>query len=61
MKGFKENKKWIYWFTLALAIVIIYKVLDNFTGIGEWVRQLIKSNKTIFNGSINSIFIIHTM
>ena len=38
MKNIKENKKWIYWFTLALAIVIIYKILDNFTGIGEWVR-----------------------
>ena len=38
MKGFIENKKWIYWFTLAVAIVIIYKILDNFTGIGEWVR-----------------------
>lgn len=42
MKNFKSGTKWFYWFTLIVAIVIVYKVLDNFTGIGEWVGGLIK-------------------
>ena len=39
---FKGETKWFYWFTLLVAIVIVYKILDNFTGIGEWVAELIK-------------------
>lgn len=42
MKNFRSGTKWFYWFTLGVAIVIVYKVLDNFTGIGEWVSGLIK-------------------
>ena len=42
MKSFKNGAKWIYWFTLIVARVIVYKVLDNFTGIGEWLSNLIK-------------------
>ena len=33
----KENSKvtkWLYWFSLALAVIIVYKFLDNFTAIG---------------------------
>ena len=39
----KENKltKWLYWFSLALAIIIIYKLLDNFTAIGVFLKNLI--------------------
>lgn len=42
MKNFKSGKKWFYWFTLIVAIVIVYKVLDNFTGIGAWIGNLLK-------------------
>lgn len=28
-----HGKKWLYWFTLGVAIIIVYKVLDNFTNI----------------------------
>ena len=42
IKKFKGETKWFYWFTLLVAIVIVYKILDNFTGIGEWVAELIK-------------------
>lgn len=42
MKNFKSEKKWIYWFTLIVSIVIVYKILDNFTGIGEWIGELLK-------------------
>ena len=39
IKKFKGETKWFYWFTLLVAIVIVYKILDNFTGIGEWVAE----------------------
>lgn len=42
MKSFKSGTKWFYWFTLVVAIVVVYKVLDNFTGIGAWLGQLLK-------------------
>lgn len=42
MKNFKGETKWFYWFTLVVAIVVVYKVLDNFTGIGAWLGQLLK-------------------
>lgn len=36
-----KNKcgKWMYWFTIALAIIIIYKTLDNFNEIGAWFNK----------------------
>ena len=42
MKTFKKGSKWLYWFTLIVAVVIIYKVLDNFTGIGLRLGNLLK-------------------
>lgn len=42
MKKLKNETKWLYWFTLIVAIVIVYKVLDNFTDIGEWLNELMK-------------------
>lgn len=42
MKNFKGGTKWFYWFSLIVAVVIIYKVLDNFTGIGAWIGELLK-------------------
>lgn len=40
----KENgsvSKWLYWFSLALAIIAVYKFLDNFTQIGLFLSNLI--------------------
>ena len=34
--------KWLYWFTFAVAVIAIYKILDNFTGITDWLKGLIK-------------------
>lgn len=34
-------KKWLYWFSLAVAVIVIYKFLDNFTAIGEFLSNLI--------------------
>ena len=33
--------KWLYWFLFAVAIVIVYKTLDNFSAIGEWIGNLL--------------------
>lgn len=41
----KENNKltkWLYWFSLALAIILVYKFLDNFTAIGKFMSQLLR-------------------
>ena len=34
-------KKWIYYFMLAIAIILVYKFLDNFSIITNWVKQLL--------------------
>ena len=41
MRKEKRNvKKWFYWFSLALVLIIAYKVLDSFSAIGEWFSKL---------------------
>ncbi len=39
----KENniKKWLFWFTFAVAVIAVYKTLDNFTAIGETLKGLL--------------------
>ena len=32
-----HGKKWLYWFALGVAIIVVYKALDNFTDIMEVV------------------------
>lgn len=37
MKNKSNNwTKWLYWFTFAVAVIIIYKTLDNFSEIKQW-------------------------
>ena len=33
-------KKWIYWFSLGVSLIIIYKILDSFSAIGNWFSNL---------------------
>lgn len=33
--------KWIYWFSFAVAVIAVYKTLDNFSAIGIWLKNLI--------------------
>ena len=35
----KNFSKWMYYFLLALAIIIVYKFLDNFTAIGQAIGK----------------------
>lgn len=34
-------RKWLYWFLFAVAIIAVYKTLDNFTAIGNWICNLL--------------------
>lgn len=41
MRKEKKNvKKWLYWFSLAFILIIVYKVLDSFSAIGNWFAKL---------------------
>ena len=31
--------KWIFYFSIALAVIIVYKVLDNFTSVTTWISN----------------------
>ena len=40
MKEIKKNlSKWMYYFLLAVAIIVVYKFLDNFGDIGIWFNN----------------------
>jgi len=40
MNEIKKNmSKWMYWFMLGVAIIVVYKVLDNFTTIGQIIKN----------------------
>lgn len=34
------TKRWIYWVSIGTILIIIYKFLDNFSGIGAWIGNL---------------------
>lgn len=39
----KQNKKWtdwLYWFSFAVVLIFVYKTLDNFTEILNWLNRL---------------------
>ena len=37
----RKLTKWLYWFLFAVAIILVYKTLDNFSAIGNWVKNLL--------------------
>lgn len=37
MKGKKNVTKWFYWFTFAVAVIAVYKTLDNFSEIANFI------------------------
>ena len=41
MKETRNIRKWMYWFTFAVAVIAVYKVLDRFTDISAWFGRLI--------------------
>lgn len=41
MKETKKWTKWLYWFIFAVAVITVYKTLDNFTDISIWFNKLL--------------------
>lgn len=37
----RKITKWLYWFLFAVAIILVYKTLDNFTAIGNWIKDFL--------------------
>ncbi len=35
------TKKWFYWVSIGIILIIVYKFLDNFSGIGRWLGNLL--------------------
>lgn len=35
------TKKWVYWVSIGTVLILIYKFLDNFSGIGTWIADLL--------------------
>lgn len=33
--------KWLYWFVFAVAIIVVYKTLDNFKDITDWLKGIL--------------------
>lgn len=51
MKEEKHNiKRWLFWFSLALAVIVLYNVLGNLTGIGRWIGNLMNVLMPFFLG-----------
>ena len=46
----KRNWKWLYWFTFAVAVIFVYKTLDNFNDISMWIGNLISILMPFFMG-----------
>ena len=38
--------KWLYWFSLAVAIIFVYKTLDNLTDITNWIRNFFRFKRS---------------
>lgn len=37
----KKWKQWVYWFTFAVAVIFVYKTLDSFDSIMNWLGDVI--------------------
>lgn len=46
--------KWVYWFTFAVGIILIYKTLDNFTEIGQWFSKFFSTIAPFLGGILIS-------
>lgn len=58
MKEVKNHwKKWVYWFLLGTAIIIVYKALDNFGEILDGVKKLF----SILSPFLAGIFIAYLL
>ena len=55
-----ENwKNWIAIFTVGLLLILVYKLLDNFTQIGEWIGTLFSVLAPFLVGLLIAYYICH--
>ena len=52
MKNEKDWKKWLFWFSFAIAAIAIYKLLDNFTDIVNTIGNFLQVLKPFILGVI---------
>lgn len=53
MKEIKKNlSKWMYWFLLGLAVIVVYKVLDNFSAISKSIGNFFKVITPFLSGAL---------
>ena len=53
MKEIRKNmSKWMYWFLLGLAIIVVYKVLDNFSAIGGAIGNFFNIITPFLSGTL---------
>ena len=57
MKKKGNITSWIYWFTLAIVVTIIYKFFDNFTAIGEFISNLISVLMPFIMGALIALIL----
>lgn len=41
-KKTRSITKWLYWFLFAVAVIAVYKTLDNFSDITSWIGRLLE-------------------
>ena len=42
MKEKKGISKWLYWFSLGVAIIIVYNCISNFSGLYDFLGKIFK-------------------
>ena len=53
MNEVKKNlSKWMYWFLLAVSVILVYKFLDNFVAIGESIGNFFDIIKPFLSGAL---------
>ncbi|MBQ2835240.1 MAG: AI-2E family transporter [Clostridia bacterium] len=53
MKEIRKNmSKWMYWFLLGLAVIVVYKILDNFAAIGGAIGNFFNIITPFLSGTL---------
>jgi len=53
MNEIKKNlSKWMYWFLLAVSVILVYKFLDNFTQIGNAIKSFFDTITPFLAGAL---------
>ena len=45
-----HGKKWFYWFTLGITLIIVYHLLNQFSNIADIVEDFFKTIAPILSG-----------